>query len=124
MANKLRLVVFVAAVCGTGAIILSARAPAAREIHLIGRNTTFYLEGSADPNPILRVKPGESIRIVFRNTDGGMRHDFTIPDWNVESSAVAGIGETVVAFKVPQGGRAEYNCTPHATLMKGTIAVE
>lgn len=108
----------------TGAIILSARGPSGREIHLVGRNTTFYVEGSADPNPILRVKPGESIRIVFRNADAGMRHDFTVPEWGVESSVVAGPGETVVTFKAPDRGRTEYNCTPHATVMKGTIAVE
>ena len=124
MASKLRLVAVVSAIAVTGAIILSARGPSGREIHLIGRNTTFYVEGSADPNPILRVKPGESIRIVFRNADAGMRHDFTIPDWDVESSVVPGLGDTVVTFKAPQQGRAEYNCTPHATVMKGTIAVE
>ena len=124
MARKLRLVAVVSAIAVTGAIMLSARGQTAREIHLIGRNTTFYVEGSADPNPILRVKPGESVRIVFRNADAGMRHDFTIADWDVESSVVAGIGETVVTFKAPQRGRAQYNCTPHATVMKGTIAVE
>ena len=124
MADKRRLIVLIAVAAATGAIILSARGPAPREIHLVGRNTTFYLEGSADPNPVLRVKPGETVRIVFRNVDAGMRHDFTIPDWEVESKVVAGIGETVVTFKAPGHGRAEYNCTPHATVMKGTIAVE
>ena len=124
MANKLRLVVLIAVAAGTGAIILSARGPAPREIRLVGRNTTFYLEGSADPNPILRVKPGETVRIVFRNVDAGMRHDFTIPDWDVESNVVAGLGETAVTFTAPARGRVEYNCTPHATVMKGTIAVE
>lgn len=124
MAKQLRLVVLIAVVAGTGVILLSARGPASREIHLVGRHTTFYVEGSADPNPTLRVKPGESIRIVFRNAEAGMRHDFTIPDWGVESSVVAGVGETAVSFKAPERGRAEYNCTPHATVMKGTIAVE
>lgn len=124
MASRLRLIALIAVAAGAGAIILSARAPAPREIHLVGRNTTFYVEGGTDPNPILRVKPGESIRLVFRNADAGMRHDFTIPDWNVESRVVSGIGEAVVAFKAPERGRAEYTCTPHATVMKGTIAVE
>lgn len=124
MAKQLRLVVLIAVVAGAGVIMLSARGPAPREIHLVGRNTTFYVEGSADANPTLRVKPGESIRIVFRNAEAGMRHDFTIPDWGVESSVVAGVGETAVSFKAPERGRAEYHCTPHATVMKGTIAVE
>ena len=124
MAKTLRLVVSIAVVAVTGAMILSARGPAPREIHLVGRNTTFYIEGSSDPNPILRVKPAESIRIVFRNADAGMRHDFTIPDWDVESNVVAGLGETAVTFKAPERGRVEYSCTPHATVMKGTIAVE
>ena len=124
MAKKLCLIIVLAVVAGAGAIILSARGPGPREIHLIGKNTTFYLEGGVDPNPVLRVKPGESVRIVFRNTDAGMRHDFTIPDWGVESTAVAGPGQTAVTFKAPEQGRTEYNCTPHATVMKGTIAVE
>ena len=124
LAKNLRLLVVIGVIAGAGAIMLSARGPAPREIRLIGKNTTFYVQGSSDPNPVLRVKPGEAVRIVFRNTDAGMKHDFTIPDWGVESKAVAGVGETTVTFRVPEHGRAEYNCTPHATVMKGTIAVE
>jgi plastocyanin len=123
LANKLRLVVLVVAAV-TGAIMLSARGPAPREIHLVGRNTTFYVDGAGEPNPVLRVKPGESVRVIFRNADPGMRHDFTIPEWDVESRVVSGIGETAVTFKAPDRGHTEYNCTPHATVMKGTIAVE
>jgi plastocyanin len=124
LANKVRLVILIAVAAGAGAIILSARGPAPREIHLVGRNTTFYVEGLAEPNPVLHVRPGETIRVVFRNSEPGMRHDFTIPEWGVESAVVAGVGETTVTFKAPERGRAEYNCTPHAAVMKGTITVE
>lgn len=104
--------------------LLSAPGPEPREIRLVARDMTFYAEGSADPNPSLSVRPGQTVRIVFRNTDVGMRHDFTIPDWGVATHAIAGRGETAVVFRAPERGRAHYTCTPHAAVMKGTIAVE
>jgi plastocyanin len=106
------------------AIALSA-GPAAREIHVVARDMTFYVDGRAEANPALRVRRGEHIRIVFRNEDAGMKHDFAIPDWDVESKTVSGKGETSVTFSVPATATSGiYFCTPHASMMKGTIAVE
>src|SRR6266545_1544984 len=98
--------------------------PQPREIRLVARNMTFYADGSAEPNPVVRVRAGETVRIVLRNADTGMRHDFTIPDWGIATPVLAGRGEATVEFRAPDRGSAQYNCTPHASMMKGTITVE
>src|SRR5687767_300183 len=61
-----------------------SRGPAAREIHIVARDMTFYVDGRPEANPALRVRRGEHVRVVFRNEDAGMKHDFVIPDWDVE----------------------------------------
>ena len=107
------------------AIAVSARDSSAREIRIVARGMTFYMDGGTEPNPILRVRRGEHVRIVFRNEDAGMKHDFTVPDWGVETKALSGRGETSISFQVPASARTgRYACTPHATSMTGTLALE
>lgn len=116
------LVVTTGLVC---AIVLSARTPAPREIHVIAREMTFYLEGETEPNPTLHVRAGEDVRIVFRNEDAGIRHDFTIPEWGVATRRVEGKEETTITFRAPAHSTPPtYQCSPHATMMRGSIAVE
>ena len=110
------------AVC---AIARSARDSPSREIRIVARGMTFYLEGGAEPNPVGRVRRGEDVRIVFINQDAGMTHDFTIPGWGLEAKPVSGRGETALTFRAPaNAGSSTYACTPHAAMMRGTIAVE
>ena len=107
------------------AIALSARDSQAREIRIVARGMTFYLDGGTEPNPVLRVRRGEYVRIVFRNEDAGMKHDFTVPGWGVETKALSGRGETSISFRVPEAADAGvYACTPHARSMRGTLALE
>ena len=108
------------------AIALSARGSAPREIRIVARDMTFYLEGGTEPNPVVRVRRGEHVRIVFVNQDAGMKHDFTVPAWGLETRALSGRGETSINFRAPARAAAgAYACTPHATMMRGTIiAVE
>ena len=97
----------------------------AREIHVVARDMTFYVDGRAEANPVLRVRRGEHVRIVLRNEDAGMKHDFAIPEWDVESKTLSGKGETSIAFRVPGHATSGlYFCTPHSSMMRGTIAVE
>lgn len=96
-----------------------------REVRLVAIGTTFYLEGQSAPNPTLRVRAGERIRLVFRNEDEGMRHDLKIREWNVSVPPIRGRGERVVTFRVPDvHGVASYACTPHWSSMTGSIEVE
>jgi len=107
------------------AIALSAGAAPARDIHVVARDMTFYVDGRAEANPALRVRRGEHVRIVFRNEDAGMKHDFVIPEWDIESKTLSGKGETAITFRVPDHATSGiYFCTPHASMMRGTIAVE
>jgi len=109
----------------SGASASESRGPAARDIHIVARGMTFYVDGGAAANPALRVRRGEHVRIVFRNEDTGMKHDFVIPEWDIESKTLSGKGETSITFSVPGHATSGiYFCTPHASMMRGTIAVE
>jgi heme/copper-type cytochrome/quinol oxidase subunit 2 len=108
-----------------GAIALSARASAPRDIRMVVRGMTFYLEGSTEPNPVVRVRRGEDVRLVIRNEDVGMMHDFSVPELGLASSVLNGRSETSVTFRAPAHAGAPTDAgTPHAAMMRGTIAVE
>jgi plastocyanin len=102
-------------------------AASVREIHLVARDMTFYVdgvEGNAGPNPTLHARAGERIRIVLRNTDVGMSHDFAIRSWSVTTRLLKGRGQDSIEFTVPATrGTHLYSCTPHAEMMGGTIVV-
>jgi plastocyanin len=103
----------------------ASESTAARDIHIVARGMTFYVDGRAEANPALRVRRGEHVRIVFRNEDAGMKHDFVIPEWDIESKTLSGKGETSITFSVPGHATSGiYFCTPHASMMRGTIAIE
>jgi plastocyanin len=97
-----------------------------REIRIVVRDMSFYIEGHDERNPTLRVRAGEQIRLVLRNEDPGMSHDFAVNTWRVMTPLLdAHDAEAVVVFRVPQRrGTYTYSCTPHARIMRGTIQVE
>ena len=49
---------------------------------------TYYADGTDDPNPPIRLVPGEQVRVTFRNDDRGMLHDFGIPAFGVGTGIV------------------------------------
>lgn len=92
------------------------------EIRLVAKNMTYYADGSEDPNPTLRLAPGEQVRVTFRNDDRGMSHDFGIPAFRVATGIVDFGTEKSVTFKVPDNpSAATYICTPHSAMMSGRI---
>ena len=96
-----------------------------REIRIVALDRRFHLEGEAGGNPTLILRPGERVRLVLRNEDDGMRHDFTIPAWKIAVPAIDGKGERTMTFRVPEArGRTAYACTPHPVSMRGMIEVE
>ena len=108
-----------------GVIALPALGSGPREIRMVARDMTFYLDGESDPNPTLRLRAGETVRLVLRNEDAGMRHDFAIPDWKTATSRIESGDETTVTFRAPDGpSEGTYRCRPHAAIMRGTIVVE
>ncbi|MEO6236800.1 MAG: cupredoxin domain-containing protein [Vicinamibacterales bacterium] len=108
-----------------GALVISARSPAPTEIRLVVRDMTFYLDGQAEPNPTLRLHTGQNIRLVLRNEDEGMTHDFAIPGIGAATRRLEGGEEASIAFRAPdRPGTLPYTCRPHARIMRGTILVE
>jgi plastocyanin len=92
------------------------------EIRLVAKNMTYYADGSEDPNPVIRLVPGEQVRVTFRNDDRGMSHDFGIPAFRVGTGIVEFGTEKSVTFKVPDNpSAATYICTPHSAMMSGRI---
>lgn len=100
--------------------------PLPREIRMVVHDMTFYVEGQDEPNPTLRLRAGEQIRLVLRNEDPGMSHDFAVTGWQVQTPLLNERGsEAVVMFRVPERrGTYAYSCTPHAKIMRGNIHVE
>jgi plastocyanin len=99
--------------------------PGPREVRLVARDMTFFVEGDLTPNPTLRFRAGERVRLILRSEDAGMKHDFIVKKWEVGSALLDGKGETVFEFRVPeQRGPEAYSCTPHPVMMRGTIEVE
>lgn len=97
-----------------------------RDIHLVVRDMTFYVEGQDDPNPAIMLRAGEQVRITLRNEDAGMRHDFAVKAWAVGTRVLDEAGEAdAFVFRVPRKtGDQVYVCTPHSKRMRGVIRVE
>jgi plastocyanin len=132
--SSVRIVVIVAAAfsCAAQLPIVSASRPAAngdpgpREIRIVARDMAFFVDGDDAANPTLRLKAGEQVRLVLRNEDAGLTHDFAIASWKIATKTLTEKGaETAVVFRVPgDRGTTPYQCTPHAQMMRGSIQVE
>ena len=123
---SVKLIAIAIVVVVVGALAAAVTLQPSREITLVARGMAFYLESDpATPNPTIRVKAGERVRIVLKNQDRGFVHDFAVPavdeavdqiNWN-ESSAST--------FVMPsRAGTYEYVCQPHRLMMSGTLVVE
>ncbi len=110
------------AVAGLLPVMTTARA---REITLVARDMAFYLdEDESAANPVIVARPGETIRVVLRNRDRGMTHDFSVPASDAATDALDWNEEDAVTFDAPsEPGTYEYVCRPHLLMMKGTLRV-
>ena len=105
--------------------VVSSSSDPVREIHLVARDMTYYLDGQNDPNPTLHISRGEHVRIRLSNRDPGMSHDFGVRAWKKGTRLIDGPGDAVVEFTAPAvPGDAAYACTPHGEMMRGTIRIE
>lgn len=95
-----------------------------REIRLVARDMAFYFPGGDTPNPILRVAPGERVRLVVENRDPGMRHDLALPALDRATAVVEAGREAGVVLRAPERpGTHEYFCSLHPVLMRGALRV-
>jgi plastocyanin len=118
-----------AAVVAVAAAAVVTRAGAreeVREIRLVARGMAFFLEGdTATANPTLRVKAGERVRIVVSNETAGMEHDLAIASLGAAIDPLATGATATLDLQVPgAAGTHEYECRPHAVMMRGRILVE
>jgi plastocyanin len=114
-----------------GVMLLAALLPAlsntpTREITLVAKGMAFYLESDLNtPNPTLEVKAGERVRVVLRNQDRGLTHDFAVPAVGAVSKDINWNESGEVVFEVPETpGTYEYVCRPHFLMMRGIIRVD
>ena len=106
-------------------MLASGRFDKVREVRLVARDMTFYLEGSTEPNPTLTFRAGEDVRIILTNEDAGMDHDFSVSAWQTKTRVLEGRGSDAIVIKVPATkGMQTYICTPHSQKMRGTIRIE
>jgi plastocyanin len=113
-----------------GLMLLAALLPAltrtpTREVHLVMKGMAFYLETDLEtPNPTIEVKAGERVRVVVRNEDRGLTHDFAVPVAGAITKEIPWNQSGEVVFDVPEKpGTYEYVCQPHRLMMRGTIHV-
>jgi plastocyanin len=105
--------------------VASSNSERVREIHLVARDMTYYIEGQNQANPTLAVSRGERVRVRLINRDPGMSHDFSVRTWNKGTSLIVSGEQAVIEFTAPdKAGEAAYACTPHGEMMRGTIRVE
>lgn len=96
-----------------------------RDIVLVARGMAFYLESDpSTPNPTIEVKSGERVRIILRNRERGMVHDFAVPALQAALDPVRWNEDGDVTFAAPATpGTYSYLCRPHAAMMAGEIVV-
>lgn len=113
-----------------GCLLLAALLPAVtrtptREVTLVVKGMAFYLDSDlTTPNPTIEVKAGERVRVVVRNQDRGLTHDFAVPVIGAVMHEIPWNQSDEVVFDVPdKPGIYEYICQPHRLMMRGTIRV-
>jgi plastocyanin len=120
-----KLVVTTVAVLLLGAFAVAVARPAPREVTLVVRGMAFYLEGNELPNPTLTVNAGERVRVVLRNEERGIQHDFAVPAMRAALDPVGWNESSDATFVVPETpGVYDYWCRPHMTMMRGKIIVQ
>ena len=107
------------------ALLPALSSTATREVTLVVKGMAFYLEDDlTTPNPMIDIKAGERVRIVIKNQDRGLTHDFAFPAAKAFSKELTWNQTGQVRFKAPKtAGTYEYYCQPHRLMMKGIIRV-
>jgi plastocyanin len=120
------------AVCA-GAVLV-AGAVAARTAHdvvrveLVVEQMAFRGRDAAAPeraidNPTITVRAGQTIEIVLRSLDHGMKHDLALPDLKLATDAIAYGEKTTLRFTAPRPGTYAYWCSMHPQMMVGDLVV-
>jgi plastocyanin len=110
---------------GVGAVLANGRRRETREVRVVVRDMAYYVNGGREPNPTLRFRAGERVRISIRNEDAGYEHNFVAPALGLRTALLRAGGRDEVLVTVPDtAGTSVYHCGPHAEMMRGNIAIE
>jgi plastocyanin len=108
----------------TGALLPALSSTPTREVALVVKGMAFHLEGDPRPNPTIDVRAGERVRVVVRNEDRGLTHDFAVTALRRATRAIEWSQSAEISFDAPaRPGDYEYVCQPHRLMMRGTIRV-
>ena len=123
---SVKMITVAVALVVLGGLAAAFPRPVDREITLVARGMAFYRLGDAStPNPTITVRKGERVRVVLRNDDRGITHDFAVPQLDAALEHINWNEQSDVAFDVPDTpGHYEYICRPHALMMRGEIVVQ
>jgi plastocyanin len=120
-----KLVVTAVAVLLLGAFAVALTRPSPREITLTVRGMAFYLDGNELPNPAITLNAGERVRVVLRNEERGVNHDFAVPAMRAALEPIGWNESSDVTFMAPETpGEYDYWCRPHMLMMRGKIVVK
>ena len=120
-----KLVAALAVVMIVGALLPVMTDAPAHEITLVTRGMAFYVDGEFDrPNPTIEVNAGDRVRIILRNEERGIAHNFAVPAADAATDLLNWNERDEVTFDVPdKPGIYDYVCRPHALMMRGTLRV-
>lgn len=109
-----------------GALLSAVSRTPEREISLVARGMAFYLESDpATPNPTITVRAGERVRVVLRNEERGIVHDFAVPSLAAALDPVRWSESGAVMLEIPEApGTYEYVCRPHQLMMRGVLRID
>ena len=119
----------IAAMVAVAAAAVVTRAGArgdVREIHLVARGMAFFLAGdNTAPNPTIRVRAGERVRLIVSNETAGIEHDLAVASLGIATDPLATGAIGALDLQAPgEPGAHEYACRPHAVMMRGRLIVE
>ena len=113
-----------AMVCAGGLIPVLTEGAPTHEFELVAKDMAFYAGSDGAANPVLEVRAGETVRVVLKNLDRGMMHDFAVPAVGAATEPVSWNDDETITFEAPKNpGTYEYVCRPHLAMMKGTLRV-
>ena len=96
-----------------------------RQIELVARGMAFFVAGHGEANPTITVRAGEQVKIVLRNEETGVTHNFSVDALDVASDLIPHARTAEVTFTAPaQSGTFRYDCSPHGQMMHGVLKVE
>ena len=109
-----------------GAVLLAkGRRREAREVRVVVREMAYYVDGGREPNPTLRFRAGERVRLSISNEDAGYEHNIVAPALGLHTPLLAAGKRAEALVTVPDApGTSAYHCGPHAEMMRGNIAIE